>query len=234
MATALKPSASTVTFIDNVRDDEFLLRIPPEAHTHDGFRKWALSDACPEKLRVMFLKGDIYIDMSIEEIRTHSDVKTEVGVTLGLLNREVDFGKLYINGVLVTNKEAGVSNNPDMLAVFWDSLEKNLVHYVTRGERDVEIVGSPDWALEIVSKSSVTKDKRQLRGAYHRAGIREYWIIDARREEIDFTVLNWRKSGYIAAASHDGWVRSRVFDREFRLSRKPDRRGAWQCRLDVR
>ena len=195
---------------------------------------WVLSDACPEKLPVMFLSGEIYIDMSKEEIRTHASVKTAVAGAMFNLNREVDWGDLFINGVLVTNVGADVSNNPDMLAVFWESLEKNLVHYVTHDKRDVEILGSPDWALEIVSNSSVKKDYEQLRHAYHRAGIREYWIIDARGDDIRFLILHWRKSGYAAAAQHDGWVRSRVFQREFRLTRKRDRRGAWKYTLDVR
>ena len=233
MATALKSSGATIVVNGEV-DDDIVLRIPPDAHTLAGFRKWALSDDCPEKLRLTFLNGEITIDMSKEEIRTHASVKTAVAGTMFNLNEELDLGELFINGVLVTNEEAGVSNNPDMLAVFWESLEKKLVQYVTKRERDLEIVGSPDWALEIVSRSSVTKDKRELRQAYHRAGIREYWIIDARGEEISFTVLAWRKSGYAAAAHHDGWVRSRVFGREFRLTRKRDRRGGWKYRLDVR
>jgi Uma2 family endonuclease len=150
------------------------------------------------------------------------------------LNEELDFGEVFINGVLASNVEADVSNNQDMIAVFWESLEKNLVHYVSRDERDVEIVGSPDWAIEIVSKSSVTKDYEQLRHAFHRAGIREYWIIDARGDDIRFLILHWRKSGYAAAAQNDGWVRSRVFQREFRLTRKRNRRGAWKYTLDAR
>lgn len=233
MSTALNYPAPTI-ILDGPDDDLISLRIPHEIHTLAGFRKWALSEDGPEKLPVMFLGGTVYIDMGKEEIRTHADVKTEVAVTLGLLNRELDFGKLYINGVLVTNVEADVSNNPDMLAVFWESLEKKLVRYVTRRNRDVEIVGSPDWALEIVSRSSVTKDKRKLRKAYHRARIREYWIIDARRDEISFVVLYWRKAGYVAAPHHDGWVHSRVFQRDFRLTRTVDRRGAWKYTLDVK
>jgi Uma2 family endonuclease len=210
------------------------MRIPPNIHTLAGFRRWALSDDGPEKRPVMFLGGEVYIDMGKEEIRTHSAVKSEVSGVLWALNREVDFGDLYVNGVLVTNVEADVSNNPDMLAVFWESLEKKLVRYVTKGKFDVEIVGSPDWALEIVSRSSVTKDKRQLRKAYHQAGIREYWIIDARRDEISFVVLYWRKARYVAAPHQDGWVHSRVFQRDFRLTRKVDRRGAWKYTLDVK
>ncbi len=196
-------------------DEPGLFRIPREAHTLAGFRRWVLSAEFPEKLRVTFLQGAVYVDMRKEEIFYHAMPKTEVARVLGNLNVETDFGNLFINGVLVTNKAANVSNNPDMVAVFWESLDKGLCHYVTRGHRGVEIVGSPDWMLEIVSDSSVIKDNQQLRQAYHEARVREYWIIDARGDEISFQVLTWRKSGYVAVRHHDGWVRSRVFGARF-------------------
>ncbi len=88
--------------------------------------------------------------------------------------------------------------------------------------------------LEIVSNSSVSKDKRKLRQAYHQAGIREYWLIDARGDELEFQILHWRKKGYLAAPRQDGWQRSQVFGRSFQLSRTRDRRGNWRYELAVR
>lgn len=211
-----------------------LLHVPRQAHTLAGFRDWALSDEFPEKLRVTFLDGEVYLDMGKEEIRTHAAVKTAVALTVGNLIRELDLGDIYINGVLVTNFPAKVSNNPDAVAVFWTSLEGGLVCYPRRKNREMEIEGSPDWVLEIVSDSSVAKDTRQLRRAYHQAGIREYWLIDARRTEISFQLLHWRQKGYVAATPHEGWVRSRVFDRLFSLTRKTDRRGGWKYTLHVK
>lgn len=208
-----------------------LLHIPPQAHTLSGFRRWVQSDDVPEKLRVTFLRGEVYLDMSKEDIRSHAAVKTAVSGTLFNVNQEIDFGDLYINGVLITNVAASVSNNPDAVAVFWESLEKNRVRYIERKQRELEIEGSPDWVLEIVSDSSEYKDNHLLRHAYHRAGIREYWIIDARGEDIQFTVLHWRKNSYVAASIKDGWIRSRVFGRNFRLTRERDRRGAWKYTL---
>ena len=76
-----------------------------------------------------------------------------------------------------------------------------------------------------------------LRGrndAYHRAGIPEYWIIDARGEEIDFHILHRRKSGYASAPARGGWQRSRVFGRSFRLDRKLDEFGLWEYTLHVK
>jgi Uma2 family endonuclease len=96
----------------------------------------------------------------------------------------------------------------------------------------MEIEGSPDAVVEIVSNSSVVKDLRDLRDAYHRARIREYWLIDARGEEIEFEILLWRKSGYAQSAIHDGWRQSRVFGRRFRLTRKQDRVGVWKYKLE--
>jgi Uma2 family endonuclease len=55
-----------------------------------------------------------------------------------------------------------------------------------------------------------------------RAGVPEYWLIDARGDEIDFPVLHRRKTGYAAVPQRDGWQKSKVFGRWFRLTRQKD------------
>jgi hypothetical protein len=81
-----------------------LLRIPPEAHTLAGFRHWVFAADFPEKLKATYLDGEVSLDMSKEEILTHAAVKTAIAGRLFNLNEETDFGDLYINGVLVTNR----------------------------------------------------------------------------------------------------------------------------------
>lgn len=233
MVTVLQSPTTTFPIDDNP-EDRCLLRIPPDVHTLAGFREWALSDVCPEKMRLTFLDGVIYVDMSKEEILSHASVKTGVAGSMFNLNQELDFGDLFINGVLVTNVEADLSTNPDMVAISWQSLESGKVRYIRKNRREMEIEGSPDWMLEIVSASSVTKDRRDLRLKYHQAGVREYWLIDARGDEIDFQILHWRKSGYAAASHKEGWQSSRVFPRRFRLTRSKDRRGGWRYALETR
>ena len=44
-------------------------------------------------------------------------------------------------------------------------------------------------ALEVVSESSVHKDTVQLRELYWRAGIAEYWLVDARPASPRFDIL---------------------------------------------
>jgi Uma2 family endonuclease len=118
----------------------------------------------------------------------------------------------------------------------WNTLQSaKLQVQQRRGHADehTELVGTPDWVLEVVSRSSIRKDKHRLRDLYHRAGITEYWLVDALGEEIDFQILIRRTDGYAAAPVSDGWLYSPVFDRRFRLSRSLNRMGYWQYALDV-
>lgn len=227
--------SSTAVGLSNYRfGADIVLPIPPDAHSFAGFRKWVLSDTVPEKLRIAYIHGTIYVDMSNESIQTHVAVKTEVYKTLPNLMDELDLGEFYSDGVLVSNEEAEVSNNPDGVAVLWETIESGRIRFNKRKDREIEIIGTPDWIMEVISDSSVAKDTRKLRRAYHKAEIPEYWLIDARGNDIDFQILLWRKSGYIAVPSKNGWQTSRVFGRGFRLRRERNRRGAWNYFLLVK
>jgi Uma2 family endonuclease len=204
--------------------------------TFTGFREWATSPDFPEHVRAAFLDGEVYLDMSNEDPETHVSVKTEITAVLQPLVRSEKLGKFYSDGVLV-NEAAKVSNNPDACFFSRKALESGRVRVVPReGEqgRYKEIEGTPDWVLEVLSDSSVKKDTEDLRKAYHKAGIPEYWLIDARGAEIVFTILHRRKSGYAAAPVKDGWQRSKVFGRDFRLVREKDEFGLWEYKLEVR
>jgi len=217
--------------------DRWCVRIPTSASTLKGFRAWALSNEFPEQVRVAFIDQVIFIDMSNEDPESHVGVKTEIAIVLGPLNRQLKLGKFYSDGVLVSNEAASLSNNPDASLLLRESLRSGRVRLVPREgkpDRYTEIEGTPDWVMEVLSDSSVEKDTIQLRAAYHRAGIDEYWLIDARGETLDFQILHWRKSGYAAAPKRDGWQRSRIFGREFRLERQRDEFGLWEYTLHVR
>jgi Uma2 family endonuclease len=94
-----------------------------------------------------------------------------------------------------------------------------------------ELEGAPDWVLEI---GSVGKDTVRLRKGYHRAGIPEYWLVDARGENILFQILHYQQSGYVASPFREGWLRSKVFERSFRLDRKMNDFRLWVYKLHVR
>jgi Uma2 family endonuclease len=225
--------AHPLTFVTN----DWTLVIPPEAYTMEGFREWATADDFPEHVRVTFLQGEIIVDMSNEHMEDHVNPKGEISRVLGNLCKELKIGKLYGDGLLLTNPEAGVSNNPDALFFSYASLEGRRVRPVPKTGREDkyrELEGTPDMVLEIVSDSSVKKDLVRLREAYHRAGISEYWLIDARGDDLSFQVLLRRKNGYVSAPVKDGWQHSKVFGRSFKLERVLDDYGLWDFTLNVR
>jgi Uma2 family endonuclease len=221
----------------SLAEQRLCLRIPTSALTWTGFRDWATSPDFPDHVRAAFIGEEIYLDMSNEEVEAHVAVKTEVYAVLGPIVRAEGLGRFYSDGLLISNEPAQVSNNPDASFCSGESLRSGRVRLVPReGKpgRYREIEGTPDWVLEVLSDSSVQKDTERLRVAYHAAGIPEYWLIDARGEEIVFTILHWRKNGYAAAPVKDGWQRSKVFGREFHFVRRPDEFGLWEHTLEVR
>ena len=61
VASATASTTLPASQLVSIEGDNFLLSVPPEAHTLAGFRKWALSDAVPEKLRVCFIGGKPFL-----------------------------------------------------------------------------------------------------------------------------------------------------------------------------
>ncbi len=87
--------------------------------------------------------------------------------------------------------------------------------------------------LEILSPSSRRKDSKLLREAYFKAGIPEYWLVDALGEAVDLQILVAGKDGYVAVESQNGWLASPTFGCSFRLTREKDEDGFWQYTLHV-
>jgi hypothetical protein len=217
--------------------DGLCLCIPVSACTHQGFRDWVKSDEFPEKLRVTFVDNEIYIDLSKEELETHAIVKSEVYRVLLNLNHDRKLGKFYLDGVLISNVAAAVSNNADGTFLLKSSIKSGRVRLVPHEKKQgqyLEIEGIPDWVMEIMSDSFVGKDARKLMIAYHQAGIPEYWLIDARKQDVIFQIYHWHKDGYVAAPERDGRQQSLIFSCWFRLVREKDDLGLWEYTLETR
>lgn len=213
------------------------LQIPVNATRLPGFRAWAHSPQFPERGRISFLNGELFIDMSPEELENHNKVKEAIGRGVGNLNEECDAGEFFTDGVLVTNAAANLSTEPDGTFITWESLKAGRVKYIQRKDRRgefVEIQGSPDWLLEVVSMFSVRKDTKILPGLYHQARIPEFWLVDARAAEISFQIMVYRARKYQTGVPSRGWSFSPVFQRFFRLTRRLNRMGRRQYKLEIK
>ena len=84
------------------------------------------------------------------------------------------------------------------------AFDSNMLVPTADGEDTIELEGTPDWIMEIISPSSVTKDRKNLRYRYHLAGIPEYWLIDACEEELQFDILLHAPEEYVPAEKKNG------------------------------
>lgn len=75
------------------------------------------------------------------------------------------------------------SREPDIMF-----LSKQNRHLLTQDRLN----GAADLVVEIVSRDSVTRDRRDKFKEYRKAGVAEYWVIDSRigKERADFYVLD--------------------------------------------
>jgi len=212
------------------------LHIPAAAHDLAGFREWACSDDFPERGRIDFLAGELEVDMSPEELDTHGSVKTEIATVLQLLVGRRGLGSVYVDRGRVSSPGANLSVEPDVVVVFWDTLERGRVRKVPskkRPDRFMELEGSPDLVVEIVSEGSVRKDLVRLPPLYAAAGVPELWLVDARGEEIRFEIRSPGAVGYeTMETDRKGWTLSPRLGFRFRLRRCEVRPGCWSYRLE--
>jgi Uma2 family endonuclease len=212
-----------------------VVHIPAWVVDLDSFRRWGESQSFPESGRIGYLNGEVWVDMSKEQLFSHLLVKSQYNMVLGRLAEKEKPGLYFPDGLFLTNLAVGFSWKPDGTFVSMESLQCGLVKLVEGEEGGfVELEGSPDMVLEIVSRSSVHKDTVELRQAYWEAKIREYWLVDARREPLRFDILRHSPKGYVATRKQGGWVKSAVFGKFFKLSQDSSGLGHPRFTLSVR
>jgi len=210
------------------------VEVPNSGMTLNQFRDWVYSDDFPKRGRITFIDGRLFIDMSPERIDAHNQVKSALNRVIDVLVQEMNLGRYYPDGAWITNEAAGVSNEPDAMFASWETLRTGRLAPRTRQATDedcIELTGSPDWVCEVISNSSEKVDKKDLVESYQKAGIQEYWLIDARGDAIDFQMLIWTPTRYVAAQPSDNWLASPVFGRQFKVVRERDQLGNWRYEL---
>ena len=202
------------------------VRIPSWVKDLSAFRRWARSEAHPERGWVSFLDGELWVDTHMEQLFTHNRVKTCYTVTVGGLVEAEDRGYYFSDRCLLSHRAANLSTEPDGTFCSWASIDEGRVQLV-EGEEEgfVELEGTAGMALEVVSAYSVRKDKSILRNLYWRAKVPEYWLVDVRKPPVQFDILRWTYRGYSSTRAKHGWLRSRVLDHSFLLEAEADRLG---------
>jgi Uma2 family endonuclease len=216
------------------------IRIPVTVHAFEEFRRWSHGEQFPERGRIDYLQGDIVLEMRPEELFTHGTVKTAIASRLHELVAEQDRGYVFVGRTRVASPVAMLSVEPDVVAVLWESLEAGRTRKVPSTPplpgRYVELEGAPDVVVEVVSDSSLERDRTRLPALYARAGVPELWLVDARGDAPAFEIWSLKAGKYEQAVADspwpDGWTASPVLGCRFRLQRRMLREGPFVYSLE--
>jgi len=228
--------------MDTIVIDE-QIRIPAWVTDVESFLRWSHSPDFPERGRFGYLGGKLWVELSMERL-VHNQLKGEFNRVLGgLAKAEISAtltglarskGGIYLSdGMLLANLAVELSTAPDGMYLAEDCLRKGRAR-LQEGDNSLEVLGTPDMTLEIVSQSSEEKDTVLLRRLYWEAGVREYWLVDSRVPEPQLDILRRGSTKYLAVRRQGGWVKSAVFGNEFRLTRRESSLGVSEFTLDVR
>jgi Uma2 family endonuclease len=209
--------------------------IPAWVVDHESYRRWAHSDEFPSAGRFSFLDNTIWVELTMEEFFGHNQVKRAYNETLGPLIRSAKPGYYAPDGCLWTNVEASISTEPDALFFTYAALKSGRIRLVKGAKRAyMELEGTPDSVLEILSDSSVKKDSVILKDKCAKAGVAEYWLVDARSTEPSFQIWRLHEGSYQLADFNDGWQASVVFSKAFQLEHGKDELGHPEFQLLAR
>lgn len=215
-----------------IQQEQQTLHIPDWVRSLASFRRWAKSDEFPSRGWYAHLDGQLWVDPSMESA-AHNRLKSQFAIVLGSLADRAEAGYFFGDRMLLTHVGAGLSTEPDGMFVSSASVRSGRAR-LAEGEDSVEVAGTPDMVLEVVSPASVRKDTVVLRDLYWRAGVREYWLTDPRGGGLTFDILRRGPKGYAAVRRSGGWLKSVVFGRSFRLTRREDALGMPTYTLAVR
>ncbi len=96
--------------------------IPPGIETLADFRRWALSDDFPETGRIDYINGRIEVDMSPEDLFTHGTLKSQLLSKLQFRADELQSGFVVCDRTRVSEVSAGLSAEPDIVFIAFDSI----------------------------------------------------------------------------------------------------------------
>lgn len=208
------------------------VRIPAWVDDFASFRRWIVSEDFPGQGRYSHLKGDIWVDVTMERI-WHNQIKGVIAAVLMGLASSMGRGRYFPDGMFLTNLAVGLSTEPDGMFVSRKSLAEGRVQ-ILQGDDSLEVLGVPDMTLEVVSPTTVHKDTEVLREQYWEAGIQEYWLVQAEGSAFNLDILRYTNSGYVVTRKTSGWVKSKVFGKSFRLVQEPGVGDLSEFRLEMR
>ena len=132
--------------------------------------------------RYQVIEGDIY--MVPAPAPGHQDIARRLVILLNEFVERHKLGRVYFAPCDVILSEEDIVQ-PD---IFFISSERE--HIII--ERNIQ--GAPDLVIEILSHFTAKLDRTAKLKLYERSGVKEYWLVDPDREEME--VLTLKRGSY--------------------------------------
>jgi len=213
------------------------LVIPSWVKDLASFRQWSYQEPLLEKVKVCYLGDVIWVDTDMEEIYFHNRIKTRIIRRLEELSENSDTGLLFSDGARIILTDVDIAFEPDVAYVTYEAMRSGRVKNISSKKKRggvVELEGPPELVVEIVSDSSVKKDTKFFLHSLFSAGVAEYWIIDARTSDGRMDIYHRGKAGFEAGRKSNGWIKSSIWNRHFRLTHAVDPLGNPKFDLEVK
>lgn len=114
----------------------------------------------------------------------HQLVSSKIIVLLSKFIEEYELGEIFFGPLDVFLDEYNAPQ-PDLLFI---SAQKSKII------SDININGIPDLVVEIISPSSLIRDRVEKKNLYERFQIPEFWMVDPQNKSIEIYVLNDEKT----------------------------------------
>jgi Uma2 family endonuclease len=210
--------------------------IPGWVSDLDSFRRWFHSSEFPDTGKICFINHDIWVDLAMEELFSHNQVRTEICRVLATLVKQTEYGQFISEGMRYSHLESNLSTEPDGMVISNEAIETGRVRFIGGKQGNhTEVIGSPEIVIEVVSRDSEVKDMEWAKLAYFDAEIQEYWLVDAQEtDEIQFDIYKRGKKEFVATRKLNGWVKSGVLGKSFRLIQSENASGNPEFTLEIR
>lgn len=143
--------------------------------TYEEFLAWADEDTHAE-----WVDGEVTVFMPATE--RHQAIIEFLYKLISLFAESADLGVAHVAPFEMRARPGGPAREPDLLFVARQHLDRLT---------NLRLAGPADLVVEIISESSNTRDRVEKFHEYQAAGVREYWLVDARpgREGAEFFQL---------------------------------------------
>jgi len=209
-----------------------VITVPKWVSDLRSFRRWFRSDHFPSDAKVVYYDGNIWVDQQMERY-LHTYIKTEIAGAIREWAKAHLPGATLCDKLRYTDRAADLSCEPDVIFVTDASLENRTVKLMD-GDTSLEVEGSPEIIVEVISPTSVVKDEKTLREKYWQAGVQEYWLADSRKVPT-LSILKRTARGFVTVkANAQGWLRSEVLGALCRLVSRPGPAATTKVELEMK